>query len=93
MSYVYEPPSFLLERYQDLHRDRFKIREQFRKIVLLIEEDIQLLQTQRDPQDQDLIEEMKAFRVWSWRDVDRDEGFYHQVMDFDRRTKTRTAGV
>jgi hypothetical protein len=35
---------------------------------------------------QDLLKEINDFRLWSWREVDRDDFFYKKIEEFDKRT-------
>lgn len=90
MQMSYTPPSFLEQRYSAFE-ERWELRDQYIKITGLMETNqSRLMGLSPDHKNyeraQDLLKEMSEFRLWSWREVDRDDYFYGRIKDFDRRT-------
>ena len=92
MNNNYQPPSFLNERYPEFD-ERYDLREQFQRIVHLMESHQNRLESMIDEKNggddlekiQMLLKEMKQFRTWSWKEADMDEYFYNTIKDFDKR--------
>ena len=87
----YQSPIFLKQRYPDFDQ-RYDLREQFQQIILLMESNINKLESLilKNPKEIDkilcLLKEMREFRVWSWKEADMDNAFYNAIIDFDKRT-------
>lgn len=86
---MYTPPPFLQERHASFS-ERWALRDQFEKIIYRMETVLKNLEEKKEKiRDkvavQVLIEEVKNFRVWSWKEADMDEEFYNTIQQFDRR--------
>jgi hypothetical protein len=63
------------------------LREQFEEILLHVEGNLQALKAlEQDEKIKALIQEIESFRVYSWKEAERDEYFYEKLIEFDRRT-------
>ena len=87
----YECPEMLKKRFPHFEQ-RWDARNQFDEICVKMqtnENDLKRL-LEKVGSDTDtikfLIKEMNEFRVWSWKEADRDDYFFQCVEDFDRRT-------
>lgn len=87
----YQTPEFLKERYSSFE-DRWNLRDQFEKIIQLLQNDKTKLEIliqkniSKKKQAQNIIKDIDEFRVWSWKEADRDEFFYNEVEKFDKET-------
>jgi len=86
----YTPPSFLKERYPSFEQ-RWDVRDQYIKITERMERNTSsLMEFCPDHKNylpaQDLLKEISEFRLWSWREVDRDDYFFHKIQEFDEKT-------
>jgi hypothetical protein len=87
----YEPPKILFKRFQQFDQ-RWELREQFQEIISLMQGNqeklrhcIQEKKTIRRKEMETLLREMEEFRVWSWKEADRDDYFYNTIIEFDKK--------
>lgn len=82
----YSPPPFLLERFPEFHQ-RYDLREQFVQILILMEKNCKKLEKQSQSiSSKLLLDEIHQFKVWSWKEADRDDYFYQKIIEFDQKT-------
>lgn len=87
----YNPPAFLNQRFP-LFEQRWDLREQFYSILILMDVNKKMLysllnsQPTKKKQIHELLQQIDAFKIWSWREVDMDEYFYSRIQEFDRKT-------
>lgn len=88
---TYKLPIFLEKRYP-LFEQRWDLREQFSDIINLMELNKDILNRllsqnhHKKEEIQILLNEMEEFRIWSWKEADRDEMFYNKIIEFDKKT-------
>lgn len=90
MKNEYRSPDFLNQRYQEFDQ-RYDLREQFQRILRLMEshqeklESILILKKKDIGEIEKLLKEIKEFKIWSWKEADMDDGFYDTIKEFDER--------
>lgn len=86
---MYQAPYFLKKRYP-LFEQRWDLRDQFAQILQRLgnhELNLQYICDNHKNHEsaQMLLKEIKEFKVWSWKEADRDTFFYEKVKEFDKR--------
>lgn len=81
----YKTPDFLNERYPEFHQ-RYHLRNQFELILHLMESNEKKLASSQNIEARKLLQEIKAFKIWSWKEADRDDHFYTKIKEFDKNT-------
>lgn len=86
---MYRAP-YLLKEHYPLFEQRWELRDQYQEIIRLMETHEAHLQKIQPSEmkyasAQVLLQEMADFKIWSWREVDREDFFYKKIEEFDRR--------